>query len=99
MNKPILVERYADNGTFSHWALIQEKTGELLWSEAPEEETQEVKNCSIPDVGGSYIVFEDGYEEGIEGMIQLTNKLNTLEDAQRYAKGCKQNTYIAKMVE
>lgn len=51
MNKPILVERYADNGVFSHWALIQEETGELLWSEAPEEETQEVKNCSIPDVG------------------------------------------------
>ena len=58
-----------------------------------------VKICAIPNVGGSYIVFEDGYEEGIEGMVQLTNKLDTLEDARKYAKGCKQNTYIAKMVE
>lgn len=46
MNKPILVERYADNGAFSHWALIQEETGALLWSETPEEETQQIESFS-----------------------------------------------------
>lgn len=30
--KPILVERYADNGEHSHWELIDE-SGSLLWSQ------------------------------------------------------------------
>ncbi|MFV0470011.1 MAG: hypothetical protein ACK5MK_13930 [Dysgonomonas sp.] len=49
-NAPILLENYADNGAFSHWSLIDSDTGELLWSEAPEEEIQQVKNLHIPDV-------------------------------------------------
>lgn len=40
MKKPIIVERFSDNGEHSHWALIDSKTGELIWSEAPEEEIQ-----------------------------------------------------------
>jgi len=46
---------------------------------------REVKKLIIPIVGGSYVVFEDGYEEGIEGMIQLSNKFETLEEAKKYA--------------
>lgn len=42
MKKPIIVERYADNGAFSHYALINEETGDLLWSEAPKEEMQKI---------------------------------------------------------
>jgi hypothetical protein len=41
MEKPIVVERFADNGAFSHYALIGSE-GDLLWSEAPEEELQKV---------------------------------------------------------
>lgn len=44
MKKPIIVERNADNGEFSHYALIDSETQELLWSEAPEEEVDKVKN-------------------------------------------------------
>ncbi len=80
------------SGTSKHTnALLEEDFGSFI--------DEVVKICAIPNVGGSYIVFEDGHEEGVEGMIQLTNKLGSLEDAQKYAKGCKQNTYIAKMVE
>lgn len=53
MNKPILVERYADNGAFSHWALIHAESGELLWSEAPEEEPQHVKGTYFQINGDS----------------------------------------------
>lgn len=35
--KPVIVERFADNGSHSHWALIG-ASGELLWSEEPDEE-------------------------------------------------------------
>lgn len=44
MNKPILIERCADNGAFSHWVLIQEETGDFLWSEAPDEETRQIES-------------------------------------------------------
>lgn len=34
---PIVIEQYADNGEFSHWHLINQETGEVLWSSFPEE--------------------------------------------------------------
>lgn len=34
---PILVEQYADNGEFSHLHLIEQETGEVLWSSFPKE--------------------------------------------------------------
>jgi hypothetical protein len=37
MEKPMIIEVYADNGDLSHYALIDTNTGEKLWSEAPEE--------------------------------------------------------------
>jgi hypothetical protein len=46
MKKPTIVEIFADNGEHSHYALIETETGELLWSEAPEEEIQQVNNLN-----------------------------------------------------
>jgi len=37
MDKPIIVEQYADNGEFSHWHLIDTQTGCVMWSSFPEE--------------------------------------------------------------
>lgn len=31
MKKPILNEKFADNGEHSHWELIDANTGEVLW--------------------------------------------------------------------
>ena len=36
--KPFLVEAFADNGEHSHWRLIDNNTGDLLWSSFPEED-------------------------------------------------------------
>lgn len=33
MNKPILIEKFADNGAHSHWELIDSNSGETLWIE------------------------------------------------------------------
>lgn len=41
--EPTLVERYADNGALSHYALVDKNSGELLWSENPKEELQRIK--------------------------------------------------------
>lgn len=37
MKQPLVIEIYADNGEFSHYALIDIDTGEKLWSENPDE--------------------------------------------------------------
>lgn len=37
MEKPIIDEQYTDNGEFSHWHLIDQETGCVLWSSFPEE--------------------------------------------------------------
>lgn len=33
MEKPKLVEKFADNGEHSHWELVDNKTGQMLWRE------------------------------------------------------------------
>lgn len=33
MNKPKVIEKFADNGEHSHWELIDSDTGTVLWSE------------------------------------------------------------------
>lgn len=37
LNKPTIVEQFADNGAHSHWELINTNTGEILWSEWPDD--------------------------------------------------------------
>ena len=34
--KPLVIERFADNGEFSHYELINSETGEMLWTEDEE---------------------------------------------------------------
>ncbi|MEB3150552.1 MAG: hypothetical protein VKL60_16260 [Sphaerospermopsis sp.] len=46
MNRPTVVERYADNGEHSHWDLIDTDTGETLW-------TGDTEQLHKPDVGRS----------------------------------------------
>ncbi len=50
MNKPVIIERLADNGEHSHWALCESETGKYLWSEAPEEEFS-ANRKDLADVG------------------------------------------------
>jgi hypothetical protein len=58
------------------------------------------EQCNIADVSGSYVVFEDGADEGVEGMIQLSIPFKTLEEAQAYASSWRsRKTYVAKMIE
>ncbi len=53
-HKPIIVEQFSDNGEFSHWHLIEPKTGIVLWSSFPEEtvaQGQEINpTFSFPDM-------------------------------------------------
>ena len=37
MEKPTIVEVFADNGDHSHWTLVDTETGIKVWSEEPEE--------------------------------------------------------------
>lgn len=48
-----------------------------------------------------YYVFEDGYEShGVEGMVQLSNRLKELQDAKNYSKSWKnKSTYILALIE
>lgn len=56
MNKPTIIERFADNGEHSHWELINSDTGEVLWSEGEKDcstcahykETNGMGNSDIP---------------------------------------------------
>jgi len=40
MKEPKVEERFADNGEHSHYVLVDVETGELLWSESPEDKVQ-----------------------------------------------------------
>src|SRR6056297_2358408 len=60
----------------------------------------ELKLLNIPIVRSSYVVFEDGADEGVEGMIQLSVPFKTLEEAQTYASSWRsRKTYVAKMID
>lgn len=43
MNKPTVIECFADNGSHSHWALIDTEDGKVLWDEFDEELNKERK--------------------------------------------------------
>ena len=61
-----IVERFADNGLFSHCALLDMNTGEILWSEEPGLESQYVDHFTAGDVEQAY---NDGYTT--EGVINF----------------------------
>lgn len=41
MEKPILVERFADNGEHSHWELLEPSDCAILWSNEKDEEDED----------------------------------------------------------
>lgn len=43
-NKPVVVERFADNGEHSHWEVIAPKNGEILWTEFNDKPT--IRACA-----------------------------------------------------
>jgi len=60
---------------------------------------QKPQSCQT-DVSGSYVVFQDGASEGVEGLVQLSITLPTLEGARNYVKHWKdRKLYIYKLVE
>lgn len=64
------------------------------------EEECKSKILTLFGINGDYVVFESGYEEGIEGMIQLSNSLKTLDRANTFCESWNsKNTYIAKMIK
>jgi hypothetical protein len=53
MEKPKVIEVFNDNGSHSHWSLVDIKTGEKLWSEDPIEckaQGYPVKNNEIKEI-------------------------------------------------
>ena len=40
--KPVLHEEFTNNGEFSHWNLVDEETGELLWTSLSDEECEKI---------------------------------------------------------
>lgn len=50
MKKPVVVERFADNGAHSHWELIDADTGAVLWAEAVQKPASAEKTETVKDV-------------------------------------------------
>ena len=63
MNKPYLIEEYADNGAFSHWKLIDDE-GNTLWEEKDEPHASQLHPSPTPDV-----------EDVLADIISIRNKL------------------------
>lgn len=81
MNKPTIVERFADNGEHSHWELISEN-GLLLWSEAfPPiflfgeivRQNKELKKAC--DIAGQIMPFIGQLIPCVTEYIELTRKI------------------------
>ena len=58
MNKPKVIEKFADNGEHFHWELIDSDTGIVLWSEmSPEDEIIEIEGYKFRR-GDIYDIYE-----------------------------------------
>jgi hypothetical protein len=94
MKKPLLVERFADNGEHSHWALVEPEDGRLIWSEAPGEEIQKVYKEPDDNTPG-FKDFSDRLvnkvNEAQEFLDSLTNPkvpISPEEILKKYPKAC-----------
>ena len=45
--KPLVIEKFADNGEFSHYELINTENGEILWSEDEQNNFAILKVCGF----------------------------------------------------
>jgi hypothetical protein len=65
MKKPILNEKFSDNGEHSHWELIDANTGEVLWGKIdavlPQADVmQQSEQLKCLDCGMPYEKDKDG---------------------------------------
>lgn len=65
MERPILVDQFADNGDLSHWHLVNAETGEVLWSSFPEETIARGEKISGA-VSPTYVSDEEIRTQSIE---------------------------------
>lgn len=56
MEKPLVVERFADNGGHSHWDLVNVEDGNTLWTEG--EPDNFCPDCGYPKFKKSFEDFE-----------------------------------------
>ena len=72
MKEPKVIEKFADNGEHSHWKLIDDETGEVLWSEEP----KEVKNNALLRLisGNAWDLPTGVYEVGVVKAAPGTNE-------------------------
>lgn len=60
----------------------------------------EIRQLTIPIVSGSYVAFCDGADDGIEGLVQLSNTFDNEIAGKRYCKSFKSKSpALYKLVE
>ena len=59
--KPIVIEKFADNGEFSHYELINPKTNEVLWTENSDEIDWKLIEKELKHLIDNYGVPENDY--------------------------------------
>lgn len=73
------------------------KVIEAMTDFAKEYHTEQLRLCGV---GSSYVVFEDGKNQGVDGLVQLSISLPTIEGARNYAKSWKNKELrIYKLIE
>ncbi len=88
MEQPIVLERFADNGEHSHWALVSSEDHRVLWSEAPFEDAitdikvEVAKNKVIEDfiIDGGFDLMDNGshYLFLVNGVVHKIEKSDEL---------------------
>lgn len=80
MEKPVVIECFADNGAHSHWALIEEKEGKLLWDENDEKVLDDKLNLLKEKIAGLIRWYDVPIEHGARTVnrTQLLSELRGL---------------------
>lgn len=60
----------------------------------------ELRQLTIPVVSGSYVAFCDGADDGVEGLVQLSNTFDNVLAGKRYCESFKSKSPVLyKLVE
>lgn len=83
-----LVEVFADNGEHSHWKLIEDSTGAVIWSEYPEYD--KVKNIPGKLIPSFYFMKENKTFIRIEGnsLDEIKKKMIRVANENPYGMIC-----------
>lgn len=74
--------------------LINELSGAMAKAET------ELRQLTIPVVSGSYVAFCDGADDGIEGLVQLSNTFDNVLAGKRYCESFNSKSPVLyKLVE